>query len=92
MTTAEKSELDRAIERAQRNGVKIVARGHLKSSGTRYFETNGNAAQRNHEHGMQYGQASSQGEHNALDTISRAFLLGCCMLLSVVGPTGSLRL
>lgn len=54
MTTSERSELDRAIERAERNGIRIVGRGTLKTSGTRYFITSGKTAQANHDHALHY--------------------------------------
>jgi hypothetical protein len=54
MTAIERSELDRAITRAERNGIRIIARGVLKGSGTQYFVTTGHTAQANHDHALHY--------------------------------------
>jgi hypothetical protein len=53
MTVEQRSELEKAIERAERKGVHIVGRGALKS-GTRYFIVSGYTAQCNHDHTLHY--------------------------------------
>jgi hypothetical protein len=54
MTTEQRTELDKAIQRAERNGIRIIARGVLKGSGTRYFVTTGHTSQANHDHALHY--------------------------------------
>lgn len=59
MTVEQRTELEKAIERAVRKGVHIVGRGVAKS-GTKYFIVSGYTAQRNHDHTLHYVRIEGQ--------------------------------
>ncbi|HEV8191242.1 MAG TPA: hypothetical protein VGP82_07130 [Ktedonobacterales bacterium] len=45
MTQAQRSELDRAIDRATAHGIEVVAKGHRKQDNTRIYCTTSNSEQ-----------------------------------------------